>query len=85
MPDSVVNIGENLCLFNVDGDPSGQGLIAAGSTAPGLTIPGSSIAKGFRRTFVERCTREAGISFSIVSTHHNWQGDKWVGRSVAKL
>jgi hypothetical protein len=53
---AVVNIGENPCLFNADGDPSGQGLIAAGSTAPGLTIPGSSIAKGFRRTFVERCT-----------------------------
>jgi hypothetical protein len=63
-------------LRNIDNCSSNHGLIAAGSTAPGLTIPGSSMAKGFRRTFVERCTQEADISFSIVSTHHNRQDDE---------
>jgi hypothetical protein len=71
----VVSVGGIACLRNND-HSSTQGLMAAGSTAPGLTIPGSSMAKGFRRTFVERCTREADISFSIVATRHDWQDDK---------
>ena len=64
-------------LRNIDNRPSDHGLIAAGSTAPGLTIPGSSMAKGFRRTFVERCTQEAEISSSIISTHNHGQDSKY--------